>query len=142
MIILRKYYIFVIKEDYKNIYNEKSLYEILKNLYTLKVNNFSYGLSLYDDLCIPFSTSVIKHYLLNKFKNIIKEKNNNFYLDGCIEQDLIVLKKSCLIVVSNLNVPVILKIFNYYSNNLFVCDFDNQDYFWLKQMKNKKYSYE
>ena len=40
------------------------------------------------------------------------------------------------------NYSIFFKYLNNYNNNLFVCDFENMDYFWLCKLYNKKSSVE
>ena len=41
--------------------------------------------------------------------------------------------------MSNINHPYIFKILNIYNKNIFVCDFNNRDYFFLKETINSEF---
>ncbi len=129
---MREYNLFVIKDEYFNFYNNKPeyLYEILN-----KLNNFSsnmnYGITLYEQLCNKIDVEILKYYLNNKYG---LSNNKVFYLDNVF----IELKYSRIIVRSKYNYPRIMKSFNCYNRNIFVCDFKNNDYFFLNSfMRNK-----
>lgn len=127
---MRKYYLFIVKEKYKN----QNVFNTLNNLYNIRENNLLYGVKLFHEICELFDKKVISSYLEVRFKTIKKIKKNQYYLNGYQEQDLIVLKKSAVIIITNLNFPLILRTFNIYNRNIFVCDFENRDYFWLDNM--------
>ena len=129
---MREYNLFVIKDEYFNFYNNKPeyLYEILN-----KLNNFSsnmnYGITLYEQLCNKIDIEILKYYLNNKYD---LSNNKVFYLDNVF----IELKYSRIVVRSKYNYPRIMKSFNCYNRNIFVCDFKNNDYFFLNSfMRNK-----
>ena len=129
---MREYNLFVIKDEYFNFYNNKPeyLYEILN-----KLNNFSsnmnYGITLYEQLCNKIDVEILKYYLNNKYG---LSNDKVFYLDNVF----IELKYSRIVVRSKYNYPRIMKSFNCYNRNIFVCDFKNNDYFFLNSfMRNK-----
>ena len=130
---MRKYYLFIIKKEYINIYKNKSyvLYKMLEKLKNLRKYDFSYGLNIYKEICLPFSVNLLTNYI----KQRIKYKKIN---DKIIKIDNIYLQinYSCINIKSDINNPWILKIFNIYNKNIFVCDFDNIDYFWLNDQFN------
>ncbi len=58
---------------------------------------------------------------------------NNYYLK---EETKLVLHHYFLVLTSSLNKPTFLKDF-IHSENLFICDFKNSDYFWLQSLTNE-----
>jgi hypothetical protein len=139
---MRKYYLFIIKKEFAQVYrnNADILYKTIENLYYIKEENFNYGISLYNQLCLTFNVGILTNYFQhhslakkNKYKYLFKNKK---------EITLIEINHSCCTVITNLNFPTILKIFDYYSKDIFVCDFENKDYFWLSKQYNKKRIYE
>lgn len=122
---MRKYNLFVIKEDYVNFYkdNPKELYEILYKLNKMK-HSFNIGINLYKQLCKAINILILKKYLNDKFN---KNFDKKFYIDNVF----IELKYTRIIIKSKYNYPRILNLFNCYDRNIFVCDFLNRDYFWL-----------
>lgn len=133
---MRKYYLFIIRNDVHKIYQNHSLslYKILENLYKLKVSDISYGLSLYHSICQTVNVEVINHYLENKYSKMITSQQNRHIIKATnkLNNILIEVNYSCIIVLTNLNFPRILKAFTYYNKHIFVCDFQNQDFFWLQ----------
>lgn len=127
---MQTYNLFVIKDNYVDNYsNNQYLFYLLKRLYNLK-DNFNYGINLYQELCNFINVDALRYYLNIKYNlnNI-----NNFYIDEC----LTVLKPTRIIIKSNC-LPNLIKLFNCYNRNIFVCDFENNNYFWLDSFVKTK----
>lgn len=144
--IMRKYYLFIIKNDFSKVYknNAHTLYVTLDNIYKLKNRNFIYGISIYNQLCQVFDADIIDNYLSNKSKKYIKKYHNKFFINDVYarEKTCIQVNHSCIVIKTNSNIPYALRIFSWYSNNIFVCDFVNNDYFWLSDYTTSKINYE
>lgn len=136
---MNKYYLFVIKKRNINIYKNKSyvLYKNLEKLYYLKAYDFSYGLNIYNTLCDNISVKLLNNYINSRIKhkrinNIIKIDKNNY----------LTIKRSCIIMYTNNKKNILFKIFNIYNDNIFVCDFKNNNYFWLNEyLKKGQFNY-
>lgn len=129
---MRKYYIFMIKSEYYNIYmkNNHILYQTLKTLANISVDNSSYGLELYNQICDLFDTKRISKY----FENINSKKQGNKYIvDFCNQITTFYVRNSCLVCITENNIPSILRVLTYYYPYLFACDFINDDYFFLNR---------
>jgi len=122
---MREYNLFVIKGEYLNIYknNPGQLFELLKKLYCMN-KNLNYGITFYEQLCNYITIDTLRYYLNTKYN---LSNYNKYYL----EKTYIELKPSRIILKSKNNIPSIIKVFNCYNRNIFVCDFINNDYFWL-----------
>lgn len=133
--VMRKYYIFIIRKEFYKVYKNNSLvlYKTLENLYNLNLTSFGYGVSIYNQLCLTFNKEVLNNYFLRKFKN---NRYNKHFIDS--ENTIIEIHRSCIVVLTKYNVPKVLKYLLYYNKYLFVCDFNNKDYFWLENQYNLK----
>ena len=61
------YYLFIIKNSYfKN--KDTYLYEVLYKLKNMKKENYSYGISLFYNVCSLFDTNSLKYYINSKYK--------------------------------------------------------------------------
>ena len=129
---MRKYYLFIIKLEYTKKYKNKSyvLYKILENLYNLKTYDFSYGVNIYKQICLPFAVKVLKNYI-NKRIHHKKINDKIIKIKSKFENTYLQINYSCSIIKTDVNTPQIFKIFNIYNKNIFICDFQNNDYFWL-----------
>lgn len=120
------YYLFIIKDNYfKN--NTQYLYDILYKLKTMHKENYSYGMSLFYNICNLFDTKALKYYINTKYN--LKNINNKYYLD---KYNYFEIRKSCCIINNNKYLREVLCIFYIYNKNIFVCNFDDKEYFWLK----------
>ncbi len=128
---MRKYYLFLIKEKYLDE-PEYLIYKIMDNLYHLRDNDFNYGISCYNQLCGNFNVELLNNYVKNKFdKQILTRHSYQYVIHLKTESCLIRINTKFMIVVSNKNMSILMKYLNCYSHNIFVCDFQNKDYFWL-----------
>ena len=90
---------------------------------------------------MPFPVKLFNNYINNKMR--YEQINSEVIkIDSLFEETYIRIKPSCVIIYSNVNFPQILKIFNIYNKNIFVCDFEQKDFFWLNRQikisKNKR----
>lgn len=139
---MRKYYLFTIRKRVVDTYQE-NISDLYNHLYRLFKNNrqtINYKFNFYKQLCVVFKPDVIEEYF--KKQPNVKYKNNKFLIKKENEINLIEIKYACIIIVSNVNIPSILKSLNYYNKNIFICDFENEDYFWLNDLYNRKILYE
>lgn len=136
---MRTYYLFRIKNEFYDIYlkNPYSLYKTLENLYAYKNRDLNLGISLFTQLCEFHNVDLLDFYFSSKKypkKNktyILKSKKTN-------EITLLTINPSVIEIKTNINIPKILKILNYYSIYIFACDFKNKDYFWINKTYQNK----
>ncbi len=120
------YYLFIIKDNFfKN--NSDYLFDILYKLKTMHKENYNYGISLYYNVCNLFNVKALKNYV--KAKTNLKFHNNKFYLD---KYNYFEIRKSCCVVNNDKYLREVLCIFYIYNKNIFVCNFESKEYFWLK----------
>ena len=129
---MRKYNLFIIKREYYELYYNASyaLYMMLFNLKNMKTLDFSNGVKIYKEICMPFSVKLLNNYI-NKKINHIRINKKLIKINSKFEDTYLELNYSCVIVKTNINIPEIMRVFNIYNKYIFVCDFLNKDYFWL-----------
>lgn len=136
---MRTFYLFEIKDyvlnNYK--YNYEELYELLESIHYLKTEDISVGFNIFNALVNKINK--------DKYNNYIKRENysnecymcynythtiNDFYLN---ETTKMIINKSHIKIKSNKNNP---SFFYNIKNlkNIFVCDFNNHDYFLLESI--------
>ena len=120
------YYLFIVKDKSLNT-DDSFLYDLLYKLKYMKKENYNYGISLFYNVCNLFDSKALKHYIRSKYK--LKEIHNKFYLD---KYNYFEIRKSCCIVNNDKYLREILCIFYIYNKNIFICDFNSNKYFWLK----------
>lgn len=138
---MHEYYLFHIKQDIYDICKNDGymLYQTLENIYKLKKKNLNYGISLYKQLCIPFNLEILNDFLLKKYKKQLKKSKNKYLIinNYICEKTLLKLGYSRIYIKTNVNLPQILKTFEFYNQKIFVCEFKNRNFFWLTKMTKK-----
>lgn len=121
---MKKYYIFAIDKEFYKVYknNTKTLFETLNNLYGLDIEYMNYGISVYNQLCVPINRNVLEAYY-NDYRYI----ENHFRIDDSIME----INNSCIIVLTNGNLRSAVKCLGYYSYPLFACNFKDKEYCFL-----------
>ena len=129
---MKKYYLFIIKKEYINIYKNKSyvLYKLLESLYYTKPYDFSYAKNIYNELSNNISVKLLNNYINERIGH--KKINNLIKLNSKNELTYLNIMYPCIIVYSN-KLSKIFKVFNIYNRNIFVCNFNDKDYFWLNE---------
>lgn len=135
---MRTFYIFRIKKELTILTKETpyNLYRTIENLYYQDNDTLGVSFKIYDNLFMLFD----KEYVNTKINNLFK--NNRYYnSNGDIhtiynkykpESTILKVYKSHILLKSDVINPSLLV--NYLnSDNLFVCDFKNKDYFWINE---------
>ncbi len=127
---MREYYLFFIKKEIYPIYHKKSasFYRIFSKLRSCDKNNYAYGTSIFFQLCDLVPKTRLQTYFQKKQ---IKDKNGIFLFEK--EKAIVRIMRPCIYIKTKKNLPSLFKLFLYVHPNIFICDFENQDYFWLEQ---------
>ena len=135
---MRTFYIFKISKEMSVLLKDVpyNLYRSLEGIYLLDKANASYGKELLDNLIVPIDKL--------KYNKLIYDKNkdNDFYMKVGDNHKILnkYRKEETNIIVKNshilLKTNIISKDLKKYLplNELFACDFENKDYFWLEQL--------
>lgn len=140
---MRTFYIYNINNFLQNIYDKYpyNLYKMLEEAHYAKKNNLAKSATIYDQLLTNYNKLYINNFLQinNKVDAYYYNKNNTHLISSRGEYTKLTVNSYCLKVKSNLNYPKFFYDINIYSSNIFICDFENKDYFWLNKIaKNEK----
>ncbi len=136
---MRTFYIFKIKNEYATLTKSKpyQLFRMLEYIYNLDKKEVSLGADLFykmvenlnsKSLDIQLFKKYKENYFYTKFKNI--HQVNNLYKK---EESKLVVRKHYLLLESSIIKPSFLEDLQNMPN-LFLCDFENKDYFWLEKL--------
>ncbi len=135
---MRSFYVFKIKREISILTREipYNLYKTIDNLYYLDTNSMDISFQVYKDLFDTFDINYMNKRIYNLFKSnrYYTYENNIHKIENKYRPEKTILKvyKSHLYIKSDAIDPTLLV--NYLmSDNLFVCDFKNKDYFWLNE---------
>lgn len=135
---MRTFYVFKISKEMGVLLKDTpyNLFRSLEGIYLLDKANIIYGKDLLDQLIVPIDRE--------KYNKLIYEKNkdNDFYMKfGDThkiinkyrkEETQINVKNSFILLKTNIINKDIKKFLP--TTELFVCDFENKDYFWLEEL--------
>ena len=138
---MRIYFVFKIKDEYIELYKDspRTLYNILNQMYYMKRNEIGYGFTLFNQMINRINKFDLDKYLYvllhTKMKYSKKGENhilNNLYKD---EVSVFRVKGNYILINSNKSYTEFFALLNNYDSKLFVCDFNNNDYFFLRDVK-------
>lgn len=137
--LMRTFYIFKIKEEYAHLTknNPYHLFKMLSYIYNIDREEIKRGADLFYKMVErfrnkEFDNKLFKKYQDNffytKFKNI--HQINNIYKK---EESKLIVHQHFLLLKSTIIRPTFLQDLEELEN-LFLCDFENKDYFWLEKL--------
>lgn len=136
---MRTFYIFKVKEEYATLTknNPYQLFRLLEFIYNLDRKEVSRGADLFYKMIEGLNSKALdiymfkkyrENYFYTKFKNI--HQMNNFYKK---EESKLIVRNHYLLLESTVIKPIFLDDLKEIPN-LFLCDFENKDYFWLEKL--------
>jgi hypothetical protein len=138
---MRVYYIFNINKYFSYIYKNKpyKIYKMLEETYHVKEYDVVLTYKLYEQIAVPFNKNNLNDYITNSY-----EGNSNYYkksnihiISNNFEYSKLVIGNANLKIKTNINYPTFFERINNYNSNIFICDFQNSDYFWLEKIIKK-----
>lgn len=138
---MKELYIFNVKEEFYKLYKEKpsELFLIFNRIYHMKLSDKEYGYNLFSQISLFLDKSKVNEIIKDKYKDKIMYSNNgnehiinNLFLN---EISILTVKNSNIKIESNINKPSFLDDLRDLNFNLFVCDFKNQDFFFIAKKR-------
>ena len=140
---MRTFYIFKINKEYYKLTKDLpyNLYSAYLNIKLSTKNNLKLLYNEYFSITDSINKNTLNNLIYSKLKNIDGysvyqniHRYNNYYTD---EESKLIILNSYMIIKSNINNSSFFKeIMNI--PNLFVIDFEKEDYFFLNNIKNIK----
>lgn len=135
---MRVFYIYNVNDFFCSIYDKYpyKLYKMLEEAYHTNKHNIVLSSNYYEQITNKFNKLYLNNYIFanNKIDSYYYRKNNIHIISSREEYSKLMVSSYCLKLKSNLNYPTFFKNINTYSDNIFICDFENQDYFWLNKI--------
>lgn len=135
---MRVFYIYNVNDFFTSVYDKYpyKLYKMLEDAYYTNKHNIVLSSTYYEQITTYFNKLYINNYINinNKLDSYYYNKNNIHILSSIDEYSKLMVSKYCLKIKTNLNYPTFFKNIATYSDNIFVCDFENHDYFWLNKV--------
>lgn len=147
---MKVYFIFDIKKEFKSLYkgNERVLYNILKQIYYLEKNEVEYGYNLFNQLINKINKNDLDRKIFIKYHQDIpySKRNQTHYINNLYKDEIsrLTIKSSYMRLEVENNSKAFFEILSNFSENYFVCDFKNHEYFFLTSTSpriKKNYTY-
>ena len=136
---MRIFYIYNVNDFFSSVYEQYpyKLYKMLESAYYTNKHNIVEACDQYEQITTNFNKLFINNYLIanNKVDSYYYQKNNIHIISSREEYTKLMVSSYCLKVKTNLNYPCFFNNIRTYSDNIFICDFENRDYFWLRNVR-------
>ena len=138
---MRIYYIFNIKKEVYDVYiNTPSvLYNFFYQLYITNKNDLDFANTVFKQVANKYNKELLDLKIYIKLHNKMKylKRKEEHIINDLFKNEISIMKvkKGYIIINSNKNISEFFFIVNYFYKNCFVCDFVNQDYFYLSELK-------
>ena len=135
---MRTFYIFKINKEMSILLKSSpyNLFRTLEGIYYLDKASISVGKDLLDNIIVPIDKLKYNKLIYDKNKDndfYMKVGDNHRIINKYRKEDTsIIVKNSHIILKTNIISKDIKKFLPL--NELFACDFDNKDYFWLEEL--------
>ncbi len=134
---MKVYFVFEIKQEFVNLYldNSRILFNILRNIYFLEREEVEFGYSLFKQIINPIDKKRIDRDIFLKYHQDIpySKRGNVHYINNLYRTEVsrLIVKNSYIRVEVEQEKTSFFDILREYSDNYFVCDFKNYDFFFL-----------
>lgn len=137
---MRVYYLFKINDSFSKLYYNKTyyLYKMLEEISKSSKNDFIISYRLFEQMATAYDKTKINSMIYKKFmddENYNKILNKHILDDG-VEKTKLTVYNTYIKIKTNQNISAFFKILSN-EENIFVCDFNNKDYFWLNKVVRK-----
>lgn len=140
---MKEFYIFNIKKEFARLYKDKpsQLFFIFNRIYYMKEIDADYGYNLFEQISDFYDKKQINDFITRRYidKIMYSVTNNEHIINNLFlnEVSILKIKSSNLKIETNIDDPSFFVDLKEFSSNLFVCNFKEQDYFFLKSYKAK-----
>ena len=136
---MRTYYIFNVNRYFSYMYKNKpfKMYKIFEEIYYSKSYDSLSTYRNFETVAVPFNKAMLNEYIYYEFKlKYGYNRNGNKHNLNTSENSTLQINNYNIKLITENNYSVFFKYLNNYNNNLFVCDFENMDYFWLSKLNS------
>lgn len=136
--MMRIFYIYNINDLFTSVYEKYpyKLYKMLEEAYYTNKYSLVVASDMYEQVIVNFNKLFMNDFLQfnNKLDVYYYRKNNIHLISSNSEYSKLLVSGYCIKLKTNLNYPKFFETINGYGDNIFVCDFENGDYFWLNKI--------
>lgn len=115
------------------------MYKIIEELYHTKDYDMLASYKYYRKFALSFNKLAINEYIYNQNKNSqYYQRDNNVHIIKNDKYNKLTINESCLVLKTDDIYSIFLNDLNSYLDNIFICDFKNNDYFWLETLNKDR----
>ncbi len=142
---MRTYYIFNVNKYFKYMYknNPFKMYKIFEEIYYSKDYDNIKTFRVMEEVALPFNKIMLNEYIYYEYKlKYGYKRRDNIHILNTDEKTTLRINNYNIKIETDSNYSTFFDDIKSYNSNLFVCDFDNKDYFWLSKLNSlqKEYS--
>ena len=142
---MRVFYIYNVNDYFKSVYDNYpyKLYKMLEDAYLTNKHNTKESIKLYEQITTRYNKLFINNYIFanNKLDISYYHKDDKHLITNNNEYTKLEVNRYYLKIKTNINYPKFFNNINIYSDNIFICDYKNNDYFWLNKVSKFKNNY-
>lgn len=142
---MRTYYIFNVNKYFKYMYknNPFKMYKIFEEIYYSKDYDNIKTFRVMEEVSVPFNKIMLNEYIYFEYKlKYGYKRRDNVHILNTDEKTTLRINNYNIKIETDSNYSIFFDDIKSYNTNLFVCDFENKDYFWLSKLNSlqKEYS--
>ena len=142
---MRTYYIFNVNKFYRYMYknNPFKMYKIFEEIYYSRNYDNIKTFRVMEEVGVPFNKIMLNEYIYFEYKlKYGYKRKDNIHILNTDEKTTLRINNYNIKIETDSNYSTFFDDIKSYNSNLFVCDFDNKDYFWLSKLNSlqKEYS--
>ncbi len=142
---MRTYYIFNVNKYFKYMYknNPFKMYKIFEEIYYSRDYDNIKTFRVMEEVALPFNKIMLNEYIYYEYKlKYGYKRRDNIHILNTDEKTTLRINNYNIKIETDSNYSIFFDDIKSYNTNLFVCDFENKDYFWLSKLNSlqKEYS--
>ncbi len=135
---MRTFYLYQINDFCLDLYQKYpfKLYHLLRDTYYTSKYNQPLAISSYEQITDKFNKQFLHDFVFNHSKMDMYYHTKNYVhtISNHYEYSKLMISSYSLKLKTNINYSSFFSCIGKYSDGIFVCDFENQDYFWLSKV--------
>ena len=136
---MRTYYIFNVNKYFTYMYKTSpfKMYKIFEEIYHSRDYDAVKTYRVFEGIANPFNKIMLNEYISYEYRyKYGYKKEEKLHTLKTKENTTLKINNYNIKIETDSNYTDFFKYINNYNENLFVCDFENKDYFWLSKLKS------
>ena len=139
---MRVFYIYSVNDFFSSVYEQYpyKLYKMLEDAYLTNKYDMVLYSSNYGQITYNFNKLFMNHYIManHKLNGYYCKKDNTHIITSNQDYSKLKIGSHFLKLKSSINYPSFFDTIRDLRGNIFICDFENKDYYWLVNIVQKR----